>query len=62
METLKPREQEILRARHLEDDPQTLESLSHVYDISRERVRQIEARALEKVEHAIQDRMKDTAA
>ncbi|MBN8531564.1 MAG: RNA polymerase sigma factor RpoH [Alphaproteobacteria bacterium] len=47
--TLKPREQEILSARRLQEEPSTLEELSQKYNISRERVRQIEARAMEKL-------------
>ncbi len=50
---LKPREREILEARRLKDDPDTLEELAQKYNISRERVRQIEARAFEKLESAV---------
>ncbi len=46
---LKPREQDILVQRRLRDTPTTLEDLSQHYGISRERVRQIEARAFEKL-------------
>ncbi len=46
LEELTPRERDILEARRLRDDPVTLEDLSVKYDISRERVRQIEVRAL----------------
>lgn len=47
---LNPREREIIERRRLQDDPATLEELSGIYNISRERVRQIEARALEKLQ------------
>jgi len=50
---LNPREREIFTARRLVDDPVTLEELSTRYDISRERVRQIEVRAFEKVQDAV---------
>ena len=52
--TLKERERHILTERRLKDEPQTLEELSQQYGISRERVRQIEARAFEKVQKAMQ--------
>lgn len=47
---LNPREQAILKARRLKDDPETLDDLSKQYNISRERVRQIEVRAFEKLQ------------
>ena len=50
---LKAREKRIFILRRLEDDPMTLEALSREYDISRERVRQIEGRAFEKVRKAV---------
>jgi len=50
MQTLNEREQHILRERRLRDDPVTLEDLSNVYDVSRERIRQIEVRAFEKLQ------------
>ena len=53
MADLKPREKRIFIARRLADEPLTLEQLSREYEISRERVRQIEARAYEKVQKAI---------
>src|SRR5688572_16019949 len=49
MDKLNPREQDILRERRLRDEPATLEELSEKYKISRERVRQIEVRAFEKL-------------
>ena len=51
LEELTPRERDILEARRLRDDPMTLEDLSVKYDISRERVRQIEVRAFERLQH-----------
>ena len=47
--TLKEREQEIISSRKLTDSPKTLEELSIQYGVSKERVRQIEARAMEKI-------------
>jgi RNA polymerase sigma-32 factor len=49
MKTLKAREYDIFSARYLQDPPQTLEVLSQTYAISRERVRQIEKQAFDKV-------------
>ena len=54
LETLNDREKHILTERRLVDNPQTLEELSQVYDVSRERIRQIEVRAFEKVQDAVQ--------
>ena len=53
MKTLNEREQNILNERRLKDNPKTLEVLSKVYKISRERVRQIEVRAFEKLQKAM---------
>ncbi|MBV1707211.1 MAG: RNA polymerase sigma factor RpoH [Hyphomicrobiales bacterium] len=50
---LNPRERRIFEARRLQDDPETLEGLSAEFGISRERVRQIEVRAFEKVQDAV---------
>jgi RNA polymerase sigma-32 factor len=50
MDVLNERERHILTERRLKEEPSTLEELSHVYDISRERVRQIEVRAFEKLQ------------
>ncbi|MEL7214639.1 MAG: RNA polymerase sigma factor RpoH [Pseudomonadota bacterium] len=50
MEGLNEREKHILTERKLRDDPVTLEELSQVYNVSRERIRQIEVRAFEKVQ------------
>ncbi|WP_028641385.1 RNA polymerase sigma factor RpoH [Novosphingobium acidiphilum] len=54
MDDLNERERHILTDRRLIDDPRTLEELSQVYNVSRERVRQIEVRAFEKLQKAIQ--------
>jgi RNA polymerase sigma-32 factor len=53
MAVLNPRERHILHERRLRDDPTTLEELSAEYGISRERVRQIEVRAFEKLQKAV---------
>jgi RNA polymerase sigma-32 factor len=53
LESLNERERHILTERRLTDDPKTLEDLSQVYDVSRERVRQIEVRAFEKLQKAM---------
>jgi RNA polymerase sigma-32 factor len=50
---LNPRERRIFEARRLADDPITLEDLSTEFGVSRERVRQIEVRAFEKVQAAV---------
>ena len=55
METLNERERHILHERRLTDNPATLEDLSKEYGISRERVRQIEVRAFEKVQKAVKN-------
>ncbi|GAA0292482.1 RNA polymerase sigma factor RpoH [Rhodovulum strictum] len=57
MDVLNEREKDILLQRRLQDQPVTLEDLSAVYDVSRERIRQIEVRAFEK----LQKRMTDLA-
>lgn len=54
MKSLKPREREILVERRLKDKPATLEELSQTYNISRERIRQIEVRAFEKLQELVQ--------
>ena len=53
MSVLNDRERRIFEARRLAEDPVTLEDLSSEFDISRERVRQIEVRAFEKVQDAV---------
>ena len=54
---LNERERRIFEARRLSDDPITLEDLSDEFEISRERVRQIEVRAFEKVQAAVKSGM-----
>ncbi len=53
MESLNEREKHILTERRLSDEPKTLEELSQVYDVSRERIRQIEVRAFEKLQKSL---------
>jgi RNA polymerase sigma-32 factor len=53
MGSLNERERHILTERRLTDEPKTLEELSQVYDVSRERIRQIEVRAFEKLQKAL---------
>ena len=55
LDALNDRERHILIERRLKDDPATLEDLSKEYDISRERVRQIEVRAFEKLQKSIRN-------
>ena len=54
MEDLNEREQDILTKRRLSEDPLTLEQLSKIYKVSRERIRQIEVRAFEKLQSKMQ--------
>ncbi len=54
MGSLNERERHILTERRLTEKPQTLEELSQAYDVSRERIRQIEVRAFEKLQKAMQ--------
>jgi len=53
MDTLDPREQEIIKERKLKDTPTTLEVLSKKFKVSNERIRQIEERALQKLQNAV---------
>jgi RNA polymerase sigma-32 factor len=53
MDTLTERERDIIQARRLQEEPATLEDLSQKYGVSRERVRQIEVRAFEKLQKAM---------
>ena len=53
MNALNDREKHILTERRLSENPKTLEELSQVYDVSRERIRQIEVRAFEKLQKAL---------
>jgi len=55
LKVLNPRERRILMERRLKEEPTTLEDLSKEYNISRERVRQIEVRAFEKLQKAIRN-------
>jgi len=54
MKDLNEREQDILTKRRLSEDPMTLEQLSKVYKVSRERIRQIEVRGFEKLQSKMQ--------
>jgi RNA polymerase sigma-32 factor len=56
LDTLSERERDIIQERRLKDEPATLEELSQKYGVSRERVRQIEVRAFEKLQTAMQPR------
>jgi RNA polymerase sigma-32 factor len=68
LDVLNDRERRIFQARRLTDDPITLEDLAGEFGVSRERVRQIEVRAFEKVQKAVKNRIaaleqpKETAA
>jgi RNA polymerase sigma-32 factor len=53
MDGLTERERDIIQARRLQEEPATLEELSQKYGVSRERVRQIEVRAFEKLQKAM---------
>ena len=59
---LNEREMEIFTARRLQDNPATLEELSERFQVSRERIRQIEVRAFEKVQKAVQKSAKTADA
>ena len=59
MADLSEREQHILQERRLTDEPKTLEQLSEVYNVSRERIRQIEVRAFEKIQKAMKRMAKE---
>src|SRR6201996_4182377 len=61
MKDLTERERDIIQARRLQDEPATLEELSQKYGVSRERVRQIEVRAFDKLQRGIKSAM-NTAA
>ncbi len=64
MGVLNPRERRIFEARRLADEPMTLEDLAAEFGVSRERVRQIEVRAFEKVQAAVKSEIarQDAAA
>ncbi|WP_127142403.1 RNA polymerase sigma factor RpoH [Pelagibacterium montanilacus] len=55
MDVLNDRERAIFRARRLKENPSTLEELAQQYEVSRERIRQIEVRAFEKVQDAVKE-------
>jgi len=55
MDVLNERERAIFQARRLKDNPSTLEELAQQYEVSRERIRQIEVRAFEKVQEAVKE-------
>ena len=57
LDVLNERERRIFEARRLADDPITLEDLASEFDVSRERVRQIEERSFEKVRKAVKNRI-----
>ncbi|MEM1268183.1 MAG: RNA polymerase sigma factor RpoH [Pseudomonadota bacterium] len=59
LETLNERERHVLTERRLKDNPMTLEDLSQVYNVSRERIRQIEVRAFEKLQKAMTTMARD---
>ena len=62
MTTLNPRERHVLTERRLKEAPATLEDLSKVYNVSRERIRQIEVRAFEKLQKAMKSALPGDAA
>jgi len=62
LSSLNDRERRIFEARRLSDSPITLEDLSTEFGVSRERIRQIEVRAFEKVQKAVQTAAKSTEA
>ena len=57
LDVLNDRERRIFQARRLADEPITLEELAAEFGVSRERVRQIEVRAFEKVQKAVKNRV-----
>jgi RNA polymerase sigma-32 factor len=57
LSVLNERERRIFEARRLADDPVTLEDLAAEFGVSRERVRQIEVRAFEKIQQAVKNRV-----
>ena len=62
MTALNPRERHVLTERRLKESPATLEDLSKVYNVSRERIRQIEVRAFEKLQKAMKNALPMDAA
>ncbi len=61
MQNLNERERQIFTARRLSEDTRTLEELSQEFGVSRERIRQIEVRAFEKVQAAVQKQAREMA-
>ena len=59
LEYLKPREKDIIIKRRLTESPKTLEDLSQEYKVSRERIRQIETRAFEKLQTVVKSKAKE---
>ena len=59
LDYLKPREKDIIIKRRLTENPKTLEDLSQEYKVSRERIRQIETRAFEKLQTVVKSKAKD---
>jgi RNA polymerase sigma-32 factor len=57
LSVLNDRERRIFQARRLSDDPITLQELTKEFGVSRERVRQIEVRAFEKLQNAVKSRV-----
>ncbi len=53
---LKDRERDIIVKRRLSESPKTLEDLSQEYNVSRERIRQIETRAFEKLQEIVKNK------
>jgi RNA polymerase sigma-32 factor len=62
LDTLNDRERRIFIARRLSDEPTTLEQLSEEFGVSRERIRQIEVRAFEKVQKAVRGAARESEA
>ncbi|MET3354911.1 RNA polymerase sigma factor RpoH [Xanthobacter autotrophicus] len=62
LSVLNDRERRIFEARRLSEDPMTLEDLASEFGVSRERVRQIEVRAFEKVQKAVMDKVRQAEA
>ena len=59
LDYLKPREKDIITKRRLTENPKTLEDLSQEYKVSRERIRQIETRAFEKLQTVVKSKAKE---
>jgi RNA polymerase sigma-32 factor len=55
LDSLNDRERHIIVSRRLEEEPVTLEDLSNIYGVSRERIRQIEVKAFEKLQRAVKN-------